>query len=122
MHLFVRLLFLMVLLFLVQGDCGCGPKCANYSGDSRCTRCCTATVKRALFIRSSMMNDARFPSYHFLLPVASTPIRTPMWLQKSHVSRRHSLLQRSRNDLLVEISQILAAIESRQNTRILRSL
>ncbi|CAB3408651.1 unnamed protein product [Caenorhabditis bovis] len=44
----IVLLVLIYQLFPVAADCGCGPKCVNYSDATKCTRCCTHAVKRAL--------------------------------------------------------------------------
>ncbi|EYB81621.1 hypothetical protein Y032_0378g296 [Ancylostoma ceylanicum] len=74
------LVFSMPLLSLA--DCGCGAKCAMYTGAVKCTRCCTTTVKRSL--------DATLArrSHRFLLPSPSHEIRLPMWLQPAATLRK----------------------------------
>ncbi|CAD6190855.1 unnamed protein product [Caenorhabditis auriculariae] len=82
----------LAALAAVSADCGCGPQCVNYADASRCTRCCTATVKRSLFLPKEKPRR-----HHFLLPPDdSGAIKTPMWLQnfsasrpKSHRTHRH---------------------------------
>ncbi|VDL75453.1 unnamed protein product [Nippostrongylus brasiliensis] len=71
---FVAIYFLLTMTALSMADCGCGAKCAIYSDPSKCTRCCTATVKRSL-------PDPYPPrSHRFLLPPLANAIRVPMWL------------------------------------------
>ncbi|VDO41850.1 unnamed protein product [Haemonchus placei] len=67
---------LLATMALSLADCGCGAKCAIYTDPAKCTRCCTATVKRSL---SSSSISRR--SHRFLLPqMVGNPIRVPMWL------------------------------------------
>ncbi|XGW24522.1 hypothetical protein V3C99_006166 [Haemonchus contortus] len=67
---------LLATMALSLADCGCGAKCAIYTDPAKCTRCCTATVKRSL---SSSSIPRR--SHRFLLPqMVGNPIRIPMWL------------------------------------------
>ncbi|VDM62623.1 unnamed protein product, partial [Angiostrongylus costaricensis] len=70
--LIIFCLVISITVVLSYGDCGCGSKCANYTGPSKCTRCCTAIVKRSL--------DS-FPrrAHRFLLPTSDDQIRKLIW-------------------------------------------
>ncbi|KAK5970694.1 hypothetical protein GCK32_008527 [Trichostrongylus colubriformis] len=103
------LCLLLAITALSMADCGCGAKCAIYSDASKCTRCCTATVKRSLS-RSTPPRSHRF----LLPPQLGNPIRIPMWLAaaassysssssssasaaSAASSQKHSLLPASRH-------------------------
>ncbi|VDM72655.1 unnamed protein product [Strongylus vulgaris] len=56
-----------------------------YTNADKCTRCCTATVKRSLDLMSPRH------SHRFLLPPSSSSrIRIPMWLQPAATIQRAS--------------------------------
>ncbi|KAJ1358472.1 hypothetical protein KIN20_016902 [Parelaphostrongylus tenuis] len=96
MRAFEFCLVISITVALSYGDCGCGSKCAIYTGPAKCTRCCTATVKRSL--------DAFYRrSQEFLPPISDDQLRKPMWFQPTSRHqpkvqpklRHHRLLTRS---------------------------
>ncbi|VDO96188.1 unnamed protein product [Heligmosomoides polygyrus] len=91
---FLALIVLLVLTTLSVADCGCGAKCSTYSDASKCTRCCTATVKRSL-------PTVPRRSHRFLLPQLTNPIRIPMWLAASSYAQSQPTLPKRHNRLLI---------------------
>lgn len=87
---FLALIVLLVLTTLSVADCGCGAKCSTYSDASKCTRCCTATVKRSL-------PTVPRRSHRFLLPQLTNPIRIPMWLAASSYAQSQPTLPKRHN-------------------------
>ncbi|KAL6732939.1 hypothetical protein Aduo_003642 [Ancylostoma duodenale] len=89
MRILALCLVLSMPLFSLA-DCGCGAKCAMYTGAVKCTRCCTTTVKRSLDVTLARR------SHRFLLPPTSREIRVPMWLQPAATLRRATPIQKHR--------------------------
>ncbi|KAK6731346.1 hypothetical protein RB195_007676 [Necator americanus] len=89
----MRILALCLMLAMPLfsfADCGCGAKCATYTDVSKCTRCCTTTVKRSLIMAAPRR------SHRFLLPGTSRQIRIPMWLQPAATVREASPILKHR--------------------------
>uniref|UniRef100_A0A0K0CTR7 Secreted protein n=1 Tax=Angiostrongylus cantonensis TaxID=6313 RepID=A0A0K0CTR7_ANGCA len=93
-------LVISMTVVLSYGDCGCGSKCANYTGPAKCTRCCTATVKRSL---DSFPRRAN----RFLLPTSDDQIRK-LKLKSRHQQQAYPKHRYHRLPTMSLLEQILA--------------